>query len=44
MYGDFEQHLEAEVPDLAALLRADQRGTQRPQGPGCDAGAVEVAP
>ena len=37
-----EQHLAGLVPDLRALLGADQRGVPRPQGPGCDAGAVEV--
>jgi predicted outer membrane repeat protein len=38
-----EQHLTGLVDDLSALLRTDQRGVPRPQGPACDAGAVEVA-
>jgi predicted outer membrane repeat protein len=38
-----EQHLAGLVDDVAALLRTDQRGVPRPQGPACDAGAVEVA-
>jgi predicted outer membrane repeat protein len=38
-----EQHL-AGLVDLAALLRTDERGVPRPQGPACDAGAVEVGP
>jgi len=38
-----EQHLAGIVADLRALLRTDQRGVTRPQGPACDAGAVEVA-
>jgi hypothetical protein len=38
-----EQHLDGLVDDLRALLRTDQRGVPRPQGPACDAGAVEVA-
>jgi hypothetical protein len=37
-----EQHLAGLVDDLRALLRKDQRGFPRPQGPACDAGAVEV--
>ena len=37
-----EQHLAGLVGDLHALLRKDQRGFPRPQGPACDAGAVEV--
>jgi hypothetical protein len=37
-----EQHLAGLVDDLRALLRTDQRGVPRPQGPACDAGAVEV--
>jgi predicted outer membrane repeat protein len=36
-----EQHL-AGLVDLRALLRTDERGVPRPQGPACDAGAVEV--
>jgi predicted outer membrane repeat protein len=35
-----EQHL-AGLVDPAVLVRSDQRGTPRPQGSGCDAGAVE---
>jgi predicted outer membrane repeat protein len=38
-----EQHLSGLVDDVGALLRVDQRGVRRPQGPACDAGAVEVA-
>jgi predicted outer membrane repeat protein len=38
-----EQHLAGLVDDVGALLRTDQRGVPRPQGPACDAGAVEVA-
>jgi hypothetical protein len=37
-----EQHLAGLVDDLHALLRTDQRGVPRPQGPACDAGSVEV--
>ena len=37
-----EQHLAGVVHDLSALLRSDERGVPRPQGPACDAGAVEV--
>ena len=37
-----EQHLAGLVDDLSALLRTDERGVPRPQGPACDAGAVEV--
>ena len=37
-----EQHLAGLVDDLRPLLRTDQRGVPRPQGPACDAGAVEV--
>lgn len=37
-----EQHLAGLVDDIGALLRVDQRGVARPQGPACDAGAVEV--
>jgi predicted outer membrane repeat protein len=37
-----EQHIAGLVDDLPALLRTDQRGVPRPQGPACDAGAVEV--
>ena len=37
-----EQHLAGLVEDLGALLRTDERGVPRPQGPACDAGAVEV--
>jgi predicted outer membrane repeat protein len=38
-----EQHLEGVVADRVALAAMDQRGVQRPQGPACDVGAVEVA-
>lgn len=38
-----EQHLRGLVADRRALLASDQRGVARPQGGGCDAGAVEVA-
>ena len=37
-----EQHIAGLVDDLSALLRTDERGVPRPQGPACDAGAVEV--
>ena len=37
-----EQHLARFGIDPLALIRADQRGVARPQGAGCDAGAVEV--
>jgi hypothetical protein len=37
-----EQHLAGLVDDVRALLRTDERGVPRPQGPACDAGAVEV--
>ena len=37
-----EQHLAGLVGDLRALLRTDERGVPRPQGPACDTGAVEV--
>ena len=37
-----EQHLAGLVGDFSALLGTDQRGVPRPQGPACDAGAVEV--
>jgi hypothetical protein len=37
-----EQHLAGLVGDLSTLLGTDQRGVPRPQGPACDAGAVEV--
>lgn len=36
-----EQHLDGLV-DRLALIEKDQRGVARPQGGGCDAGAVEV--
>jgi len=39
-----EQHLNGRVPSRAWLLALDQRGVARPDGGGCDAGAVEVAP
>jgi hypothetical protein len=31
------------IPPAACQVRADARGVRRPQGPGCDIGAVEVA-
>ena len=37
-----EQHLEGLVADRPALVAGDQRGIARPQGAGCDVGAVEV--
>ena len=37
-----EQHLAGLVDDIGALLRTDERGVPRPQGPACDAGSVEV--
>jgi predicted outer membrane repeat protein len=37
-----EQHLAGDGVDIRALMRMDERGTARPQGPACDAGAVEV--
>jgi hypothetical protein len=39
-----EQHLAAFEIDPLALVVADQRGAVRPDGPGCDAGAVEQGP
>jgi predicted outer membrane repeat protein len=39
-----EQHLAGLVDYPAVAMGRDQRGTGRPQGDGCDAGAVEVAP
>jgi predicted outer membrane repeat protein len=44
-FGDVlegEQHLEGLVEDRLALIAKDQRGIARPQGAGCDVGAVEV--
>jgi predicted outer membrane repeat protein len=38
-----EQHLAGLVDDVRALLSTDERGVPRPQGPACEAGAVEVA-
>ena len=38
-----EQHLHGLVGDRRAMLAKDQRGVARPQGGGCDAGALEVA-
>ena len=38
-----EQHLTGLAASGPGLMAADQRGTPRPQGGGCDAGAVEVA-
>jgi hypothetical protein len=46
-FGDLlegEQHLEGLVEPPAALTAKDQRGVPRPQGAGCDVGAVEAAP
>ncbi len=37
-----EQHLEGLVANRLALIAKDQRGVDRPQGGGCDIGAVEV--
>jgi predicted outer membrane repeat protein len=37
-----EQHLEGLVEDGLALIAKDARGLGRPQGGGCDVGAVEV--
>jgi predicted outer membrane repeat protein len=37
-----EQHLAGLVPDLRAMMRADQRGAPRGLDGTCDAGAVEV--
>jgi hypothetical protein len=37
-----EHHLAAQVPDLRALMRTDQRGVPRALDGRCDAGAVEV--
>ena len=37
-----EQHLAAQLPDLRALMRIDQRGVPRGLDGTCDAGAVEV--
>lgn len=37
-----EQHLEGLVADRLALIGFDQRGVTRPQGAGCDSGAVEA--
>lgn len=39
-----EQHLDGLVSDRLALVADDQRGVARPQGPGCDVGAVELGP
>jgi hypothetical protein len=39
-----EQHLEGLVEDRMALMAKDQRGIARPQGAGCDVGAVEAGP
>jgi hypothetical protein len=36
-----EQHLQGLIGDWRALLATDQRGVPRPQGIGCDSGAVE---
>jgi predicted outer membrane repeat protein len=37
-----QQHLEGLVANRLALVAMDQRGVARPQGGGCDVGAVEV--
>jgi hypothetical protein len=37
-----EQHLDGIPGDVRTLLATDERGVPRPQGTGCDAGAVEV--
>jgi hypothetical protein len=37
-----EQHLEGLVEHRLALIERDQRGVGRPQGAGCDVGAVEA--
>ncbi len=45
-FGDVlegEQHLAGLVEDRLALIAKDQRGVPRPQGAGCDAGAVELS-
>jgi predicted outer membrane repeat protein len=39
-----EHHLAAQIPDLRALMRTDQRGVPRALDGACDAGAVEVTP
>ena len=39
-----DQHLEGLVDDRPALMGMDQRGVDRPQGPACDVGAVELEP
>jgi hypothetical protein len=39
-----DQHLEGLVDDRPALMTKDQRGVDRPQGPACDVGAVELEP
>ena len=39
-----DQHLEGLIDDRPALMRKDQRGVERPQGPACDVGAVELEP
>jgi hypothetical protein len=39
-----DQHLEGLVDDRRALMTKDQRGVDRPQGPACDIGAVELEP
>jgi hypothetical protein len=39
-----DQHLEGLVDDRRALMVKDQRGVERPQGPACDIGAVELEP
>jgi hypothetical protein len=39
-----DQHLEGLIDDRPALMLKDQRGVDRPQGPACDVGAVELEP
>jgi hypothetical protein len=39
-----DQHLEGLIEDRPALMLKDQRGVDRPQGPACDIGAVELGP
>src|SRR5215217_1110762 len=39
-----ERHLEGLIEDRLALIGQDQRGVNRPQGPACDVGGVEVEP
>ena len=39
-----DQHLEGLVDSRPVLMLKDQRGVERPQGPACDVGAVELGP